>query len=68
MAYAPPSGWVEVLPQTASNSFAPKALFHVIRDCPRIRTTAEAMRPVDRPYSATRCAKCAATGERRGWA
>jgi hypothetical protein len=66
MSYAPPAGWVEVLPQNASNPFAPKALFHVDRDCPRIRTTAEGMRPVDRPYSATRCTACAATGERRG--
>jgi hypothetical protein len=66
MSYAPPPGWVEVLPQTASNPFAPKTRFHINRDCPRARTTAQAMRPADRPYSTTRCGTCAATGERRG--
>ena len=64
MAYTPPSGWVERLPQTTEHSFGARALFHARRDCPRVRTTMAGMLPVDRPYSASRCSACAPTGER----
>lgn len=64
MAYQPPTGWVEQLPQTESNPFGRKSVFHTQRDCRRVRSSASDLRSVDRPYSAARCPACAANGER----
>ncbi|MEO7979820.1 MAG: hypothetical protein ABI807_02785 [Sporichthyaceae bacterium] len=56
MTYTPPSGWVE--PYSAEDSPQASSRFHTREDCPRIRNP-DQLRPVDRPYSAARCAGCA---------
>jgi hypothetical protein len=53
MTYAPPPGWVE---PHGDDGVASK--FHTRTDCPRVRHP-DKLRPVDRPYSAVRCAGCA---------
>jgi hypothetical protein len=58
MPYSPPSGWVETRPQADAPDVPLHARFHARPDCPRIGDSAD-LRPVDKPYSAPRCAVCA---------
>ena len=63
MPYVPPSGWIETL--SAYDEFgAHRTRFHESNQCPRIRGP-ETLRPVDRPYSATRCSLCAPDAQSR---
>jgi hypothetical protein len=57
MPYSPPSGWIENRPQDNEDD-ALFARFHTNPDCPRI-ASADHLRKVDKPYSATRCMLCA---------
>jgi hypothetical protein len=56
MTYTPPHGWVEASGDPDADP--PRLRFHTRTDCPRVRDTGQ-LRPVDRPYSATRCPGCA---------
>jgi hypothetical protein len=57
MSYQPPSGFVEPMNDDAKG---PSIIlrFHTRKDCPRVKLS-EALRAVDRPYSARRCPLCA---------
>jgi hypothetical protein len=57
MPYSPPSGWIENRPPDTEDD-AIFSRFHTRPDCPRI-ATADDLRKVDKPYSATRCMLCA---------
>jgi hypothetical protein len=64
MAYVPPNGWI----QTRIDGDATVIKFHTRSDCARIRA-GDALRQVDKPYSAARCSLCAdATSDRVQWA
>lgn len=58
MPYQPPSGFVEPWDDDDVEDAAARLRFHTRDDCPRVRHP-EALRPVDRPYSAARCGGCA---------
>jgi hypothetical protein len=64
MSYSPPAGWVEprtVIDRdgTGTGDFEVEfGLFHRLEDCPKVQQPAR-LRPIDRPYSATRCRRCA---------
>jgi hypothetical protein len=59
MTYLPPSGWTEVMP-SAPGVDRIRVRFHTRPDCPTVRA-ADSLRPADKPYSAVRCPRCAAT-------
>ena len=64
MAYQPPSGFVEPYRGEADD---PSAMwrFHARRHCPRVENP-DALRAVDKPYSARRCHICADEHRTRG--
>ena len=62
MPFQPPSGWIETLSNYDESGEA-RSRFHQRRDCPRIHQP-DALRAVDRPYSAPRCNLCAPDGTR----
>ena len=59
MSYESPAGWIEDKVRDPEEPDNKLGVFHTRQDCPRIRDI-EALRPVERPYSAARCPVCAA--------
>jgi hypothetical protein len=61
MPYEPPSGWVERRHVPAAKPALDdreQSRFHLRRDCTLIQD-AQQLLAVDRPYSASRCSRCA---------
>ena len=60
MTYEPPAGWIEAQPAKLNEPDPKLGTFHTTRKCERIGD-ANAVRRVDKPYSAVRCSVCART-------
>jgi hypothetical protein len=59
--YEPPSGWVEDLADEGDAEGAVRLRFHASDRCSMIRNE-QRLTAVEKPYSATRCPRCAAEG------
>src|SRR3954471_22640932 len=58
VAYISPNGWVEPKKRRDGGGDNELGIFHLRRDCERIRRP-DQLRAIDRPYSAARCTLCA---------
>jgi hypothetical protein len=62
VTYSPPPGWTERVQPKPGELDRHLAVFHASKTCSRINDV-RSLQPVDKPYSAARCAACADTAQ-----